>query len=266
MKKSVLFLTCVFGISKIFAEPTGNKKPTEDKNAKIILNKAEEIRSVNFSELGVYLTTIIPKGTKENLKDKNKTLSAKLETVYDLKILRGDKHKAFLDFLGPAEEIGRKMLVIKRAYLSTFPDSNKVIPISRRELIGNSAFAIADVLQIDADEDYYANFNAKENQKDPKFFYLDLTAKHDDAPYAGIQYKIEKDTFFPVEAKFFSFTGKHFKTMTIETRKELAGRLRPEILKMVDEITLGKISYWKNNSVEKKNIPDNVFTKEFLQK
>lgn len=214
-----------------------------------ILKIAEEIRSLDKAEITVDL---------KNVADKH-------ETIYDLKILRSTENRAHIEFLGPKEERGRRMLAKGMSYWSTFPDSKKVVAISRREMIGNSAFALADIFQLDAEKDYDPEIVAEEAVDKAKALKLDLKAKHDEAPYARIEYWVEAEGYFPIKAKFYGVSGKHLKTMTMETRKEIAGRVRPEVSKMVDEVTKGHVSWWKTKSMTAANVPDNVFTKEYLK-
>ncbi len=98
-----------------------------------ILKTAEEIRSPEKCEASVDL----------------KTVSEGKETVYDMRLLRSTERRAHVEFLAPPEERGRRMLAKARNYWSTFPDSKRVVAISRKEMIGNSVFAVADIFQID---------------------------------------------------------------------------------------------------------------------
>jgi outer membrane lipoprotein-sorting protein len=157
------------------------------------------------------------------------------------------------------------MLAKGRNYWSTFPDSKKVVAISRREMIGNSVFSVADMFQIDTEADYTARVVAEENDNGTNTLKLDCTAKTEDAPYHRIEYWVEKNTSFPVRAKFYGTSGKHLKTLFVETRKKLAGRLRPEVVRMEDATVKGKTSWWKTKEMRSASIPDNVFTIEYLQ-
>lgn len=224
------------------------RKWTKDQ-AKKILRLAEEIRSPEKAEALVDLKTVA---------DGN-------SSVYDMKILRSTGHRAHIEFLGPAEERGRRMLAKERNYWSTFPDSKRVVPISRREMIGNSVFAVADIFQIDTDEDYEPTIVAEETENGVKMLKLDCAAKHDDAPYHRIEYWVEDGTSFPVKAKFYGVSGKHLKSLFIEARKQLAGRERPETVRMDDAVIKGRASWWKTKSMTPANIPENVFTTDFLK-
>jgi Outer membrane lipoprotein-sorting protein len=216
--------------------------------ARKVLKTAEEIRSFERAESGALLTTEY----------------AGKSSFYDMRTLRAPGRKAYIEFLAPAEEKGRRMLAIKNNYWSTFPDSKKVVAISRREMIGNSAFAIGDLFQMDADEDYDPTIVERLKVDNVPCLRLDLKAKHDEVQYARIDYIVEEKGYFPVTAKFFGVSGKHLKTMVIMERGQIGGRLRPKIVKMVDEVTKGKESSWLTKSMVERSVPDSVFTKEYL--
>jgi len=240
-------ILCVF-LGSLVSSSVFGETWTRDE-AKRIVKTAEEIRSLEKAEVAVNLKTTAG--------DKN--------TAYDMKVLRSTDRRAYLEFLTPQEERGRKMLAQGNNYWSTFPDSKRVVTISRREMIGNSAFAIADIFQMDSENDYDPEIKGKETRDGVPLLKLHLVAKHKDAPYAAIDYWVEEKGSFPVEARFYGLSGKHLKTMTVETRKQLGGRLRPEILKMVDEVTKGHVSWWKTVTMKAAEVPDHVFTKDYLR-
>ena len=214
-----------------------------------VLKTAEEIRSLEKADISVDL----------------KNVDSKRTVIYDLKILRSTEDRAYLEFLSPAEERGRKMLAKSRSYWSTFPDSKRIVAISRKEMIGNSAFALADIFQLDSEKDYTPEIIAEEIKDGVKLYKLSLKAKHEDTPYGSIIYWVEVQGYFPNRAQFYGISGKHIKTMTIDTRKQIAGRLRPEVTRMVDEVTKGHVSWWKTKRMEPADIPDHVFSKEYLK-
>lgn len=217
-------------------------------NAVEIMKSAEKIRCLDQAEVDVTLT---------NEQDKKKT-------IYDLNILRSSSRRAFVDFRAPDEERGRKMLAVDRNYWSKFPDSKRVVAISRREMIGNSAFAIADLFQLDAEADFDPTVVAKEQCDKVACLKLYLKAKHDEAPYAEVYYWVEEKGYFPLKAEFYGDSSKKLKTMIVESRRPIAGMVRPELARMIDAVTEGHFSLWKTRKMEPRNIPDQVFTKDYL--
>jgi hypothetical protein len=217
--------------------------------AKEILRRAEEIRCLEQAEVSVELTNV----------------EADQKIVYDLRILNSTERRAYVEFLAPPEERGRKMLAQGRNYWSTFPDSKRIVTISKREMIGNSAFAMADIFQLDPEADYDPEVVAHEEQDGVALLKLDLKGKHDDVPYARVRYWVEEKGYFPVKAEFYGLSGKAIKVLTVEARKELGGMMRPEVSRMEDLVKKGHTSFWRTKSMTPKKVPDTVFTKDYLK-
>jgi hypothetical protein len=231
------------------ANKTASKEIRETKDAREIMRLAEEIRAPSSSESRVKLDTT----------------HAGKSSSYTMKVLASTGRRSYSEFLAPAEERGRRMLALGRNYFSTLPDSKRVVPISRRELIGNSAFSVADLFQIDTEKEYAPKITGQEKIGNDQVLKLELTAISDDAPYAKIHYYVKPADSFPVMAQFYGVSGKLLKTLTIVSTAELAGRIRPDKLRMDDNVTTGKSSIWNTLTMAKKNIPDRVFTREYLQ-
>ena len=222
------------------------KKSFNKKHAQEAIKKAETLRSVDHSESSVDLESF-SKNAKENIK-------------YQLKILRSTNLRAYLEFLAPDYERGRHMLAIGKKYWSKFPDSKRVVEISRKEAIGNTAFEMGDLFQIDADNDY----DPVDLQNEDSLTKITLISKHPDTTYNKIEYYLTSDNY-PVKAKFYGVSNKHIKTMYIEKSAKLAGMKRPSVLKMIDEINQGKYSVWTTKKLKLKNIPDSIFSTSYLK-
>lgn len=222
---------------------------TAAENPREIMRRAEEIRAPQSSEMKVKLDTV----------------NTGRSSSYTMKVLASTGRRSYSEFLAPAEERGRRMLALGRNYFSTLPDSKRVVPISRRELIGNSAFAVADLFQIDTEKEYEPKIVGTETTENAPATKLELTAISDDAPYARIHYFVRPADSFPVRAQFYGVSGKLLKTLTMTSKRELAGAIRPDKLRMDDNVTTGKFSIWNTLSMTKKNIPERVFTREYLQ-
>ena len=218
-------------------------------NPRDIMRRAEEIRAPQSSEMKVKLDT----------------MNTGKSSTYTMKVLASTGRRSYSEFIAPAEERGRRMLALGRNYFSTLPDSKRVVPISRRELIGNSAFAVADLFQIDTEKEYEPKIISRETIEKEPAIKLELTAINDEAPYAKIHYYVRPADSFPVMAQFYGISGKLLKTLTMTSKREMAGAVRPDKLRMDDNVTAGKFSIWNTLSMTKKIIPDRVFTREYLQ-
>ena len=238
-------------IMSICFASSGTAKPTVDVNQ--VVRDAELVRTVTNAESAVTLQTEQVRGKK------------KRKISYEMLVLRGEDKKAFVDFTGPAEEKGRKMLVIDKQYWARFPDSQRVHRISRKEMIGNSVFQLVDLFQLDVASDYTAKLVETIKVGKILCYKVMLSAKHSEAPYSKVEYLISKKGHFPVLAKFFSDSGKKLKTLKILRKGKLDGILRPLDFVMVDNVTKGRKSYWKTMTLVPRPIPASVFDRSYMQ-
>jgi outer membrane lipoprotein-sorting protein len=218
-------------------------------DAERIVNEAEKIR------------TLDQVSSKVEVESKN----GKSVTKYQMDVLQASGRRAYLLFTAPDLEIDRRMLAIKTRYWSKFPNSKRVIPISRREAIGNSAFAIADVFQMDTKEDYNVKIIGEELLDKQTVVKLQLDGKHNDAPYFRIHYYVRKSDNYPLKAEFYGASKQKLKTMTVLKSETLLGRMRPKELLMEDNITANRNSIWRTLSIKQADVPDAVFTQDYLR-
>jgi hypothetical protein len=248
-----MMLTCR-SLSRAFllASFSLNASAETPAETKTIVANAERIRSADDAVVKVELGT----ATRVDGKDE--------VSGYDLEIHRGTGKRGYVKFVGPPQEVGRKMLVVGSNYWAKFPDSKKVHRISRKEMIGNSVFQLVDLFQLDVDRDYDLKHTGYEQAEGADCHKVEMTGKSEDAPYARIQYFIAKKDNFPVLAIFFTASGKRIKTLKTLGRSILGGIERPASFEMKDDVTEGRFSTWKTLSLVPKKIPDRVFDPEFL--
>ena len=239
----VFWSPCPLLLALIFLTPPARGDAVSDK----ILAEAEAIRAPDQGKSKVALRSV----------------QGDSDITYQLDVLMGTRKRAFLDFKGPLVEKGRKMLLLDGGYWSRFPNSKKVIPISRREAIGNSTFALADIFRLDRTE-YDSKIEGEEKIDGKPVTRLALKAKNASVPYAAVKYFVEKQGSFPIKAQFFGPSGKHLKSLYVEERKQLGKRVRASIVRMDDEVTAGRKSWWKTENLTEEEIPEEVFTTEFL--
>lgn len=225
-------------------------KEYSEKEAIEIVSKAEQIRAVDNAELEVNLRTI----------------ASKQDSYYLMNVQRGVGKRALVDFLEPAEEYGRRLLVIKDKYWAKFPDSKKIHPISRREMLGNSVFGIIDLFQLDVVKEYKARIEGEVKIGDKDCFKAVLHAKHEEVVYRKVEYYIAKKDFFPVKARFYAESGRLLKTLYLTGRRKFGGQFRPNKFTMVDNVTKGRKSYWRTVSLRLVEIPAHVFRRSNLKK
>ena len=164
----------------------------------------------------------------------------------------------------PPIEKGRRLLMKEGQYFAKFHHSKSAVPISRREALGNSTFALADIFRLELAD--YDIIGMKEGMSFKKIALveLNLKAKSKEVPYDKVLYYVDKDKSFPVLAKFFGVSGKHLKSLYVEKRKKYNGVVRAAVVRMDDEVLEGRKSWWRTKKIDAIKIPKKVFTKDYL--
>jgi outer membrane lipoprotein-sorting protein len=215
--------------------------------ARKILNKAEQIRAPENGRSQVSLRS----QSGDQLVD------------YDLDILIGSGRRGLVNFLAPMVERGRRMLVVPSFQWMRFRSSKRAIAISNREAIGNSTFALVDIFRMDTSE-YDVEIRKLSSEASKSEVSLELTAKAATAAYTKIIYVVEAQSWFPIRVHFYGPSGKLLKSMYSESKAQLGNMLRVGSVRMVDEITENRISWWKTKSLIEEKFPEQVFTTSYL--
>ena len=223
-------------------------------DARKIIQDAEARRVIDNVLVNVDLRTIMTGGQERQ------------EIRYGLIVERGVKRRAIVKFSKPEIERGRRMLVVGSQYWAKFPDSKRVHFISRKEVIGNSVFQLVDLFQMDIEKDYdfkreKSGIPCREKRKCHKIV---LKAKHDDAPYAKVEYYIDVINHMPRSADFYGISGKKLKTLKVISTAVLVGQERPKTFEMIDQVTKGRKSVWNTQKMTPQKFPSSYFVKESL--
>ncbi|HEX5128034.1 MAG TPA: outer membrane lipoprotein-sorting protein [Rhodocyclaceae bacterium] len=95
---------------------------------------------------------------------------------------------------------------------------------------------------------------------------LQLDAIDHSVTYAKVIYWIKQSNNYPYRAEFYSVSNRLLKTCSYENFQPLGGRVRPTRLIMEDALKKGEVSVMEYNSMKMRDLPDKVFTKEYLKK
>jgi outer membrane lipoprotein-sorting protein len=77
---------------------------------------------------------------------------------------------------------------------------------------------------------------------------------------------VNEKSGWPLKAEFYSLSNRLMKKCSYENFKTLAGRVRPTRLVMEDALKNGEKSILDYSDMKLRDLPDKVFTKEYLKK
>ncbi|MEC5397674.1 outer membrane lipoprotein-sorting protein [Uliginosibacterium sp. H1] len=95
---------------------------------------------------------------------------------------------------------------------------------------------------------------------------LELSAVDRSVTYAKVLLWVKQANGQPVRAEFYSVSNRLLKTCSYENYKQLGGALRPTRLVMEDALKKGEVSVLEYDDMKPRELPDRVFSKEYLRK
>ena len=221
--------------------------------AEEIVQKADEVRSPAGQSQDFVQTITITTMTAGKPTETN---------GYDVFVKGFDK--VFVQFTVPPRNIGRSLLVLDRDLWIYLPSAGKPvrIPLSQR-LVGQ--VANGDIARVNYAGDYHAELVRDETVNGQACSVLKLTAKTKEVTYASILYWVAKDSFRPVQAEFYTLSGKLLKTGHWDNDQMVHGGLRPTRLTLVDGIKTEARSILDYSNWRLQDLPEKMFNKNYMK-
>lgn len=244
MKPTFLLTALISLISLLLVLPAWAQDPTA------IVEKADKVRAPSGS---YYFNAQVL-----NFEGSQK----KAENGY--KVYVKDLDRSVLEFLSPASEKGKSMLMLQDDVWVFLPRIRKPVRVPlKQRLLGE--VAIGDMTRTNFSHDYTASVLGEESVGDKTAFKLELKAKSPDKPYHRIHYWVEKGTFRPIKAEYFAVSGKSLKTATWKEFSNQGGTTRPRTIEYQDSLNQNKKSLLIFENFTKKNLEDRMFTKQYMR-
>lgn len=208
-----------------------------------ILRKADDIRCP--AEDFVMNVSILDK--KENKESK-------------LEVFTKGQTKTLIKTLAPARDKGRNLLMLDESMWAWVPNLNRSVRVSLNQRLMGEA-ANGDISRMRWAGDYDVKIKSQDNTK----WILDLVAKKKGLTYEKIQAHIEKSSYRPIKAFYLSLAGKPLKVAVFKEYKNLAGVERPSQIHIRDAKVRDKLTVIQIESIEKKSLPEAMFSQESLK-
>lgn len=180
------------------------------------------------------------------------------------KVYVKDLDHSLVEFVSPASEKGKSLLMVGEDLWIYLPKVKKPvrIPLNQR-LVGD--ISNGDMARANFATDYDATMAGEEKLNDKECYVLDLVAKSPSKTYNKIKYWVAKGDYKPVQAEYFTVSGKSLKTCTFEDFRSEAGAVRPMKLLFQDSLKKSQKSTLQLRTMVKKNLNDNMFTKDYMK-
>jgi outer membrane lipoprotein-sorting protein len=176
-----------------------------------------------------------------------------------------DRDRSVVKTLAPARERGRILLMIGDDLWLFMPKIDQPIRISMQQRLMGEV-SNGDIVRTDFSGDYASTILKTENVDGKESWVLELKAKRPSVTYHRVVYWVQKKTYNPLKAEFYSISGTLLKTAAYEDFKRAAGRVRPMRLVLSDPLIRGQRSVMQYENMKVRNLPDKYFTKDYLKK
>ena len=219
--------------------------------ARAIVAKADEVR---FPKEGfqviIDITSATPGETSEDRK---------------YRILSKGNENTIVQTLEPAADRGQAMLMRGRDLWVFMPNVSQPVRLSLAQRLTGQV-ANGDLARASFSGDYEPKILRTETIDGEKMYVLELTAVDRGVTYAKVLYWVRQSNNYPHRAEFYSLSDRLLKVCRYEKFQNLGGRIRPTQLVMEDALRKGDVSTLRYSQMSLKDLPDRVFTKQYMDK
>ncbi len=165
-------------------------------------------------------------------------------------------------FTAPASEKGRSTLRLGDNMWLYVPEVGKPIRINSLQSVIGGVFNNADILRLDYSVEY--TVEKAEESADGQYL-LSLKAVNDAVAYDRLKMWVDKAKLVPTKIECYAASGLLIKTLYFTDIKDFGGGIvRPSVVTTDSPLYKGYKSVMIYAGVKAKNLPDEVFTLDFM--
>lgn len=181
------------------------------------------------------------------------------------RILSKGNSQTLVQTTAPAIDRGQILLMRDHDLWAFLPDVSQPIrlPLSQR-LTGQ--VANGDLARANFVGDYEPKLLRKEKIDGETYLVLQLDAVDKWATYRRVVYWVNAANYRPLKVEFYALSGRLLKTATYQEFQNLGGATRPTRLVVEDALRRGSRSVLDYSNMAERDLPDKVFTKDYLKK
>lgn len=167
--------------------------------------------------------------------------------------------------LEPAAERGQAMLLKGRDLWVFLPTVSQPVRLSLAQRLTGQV-ANGDLARANFAGDYTPTLLKTEDVNGQPHHVLELIAVDKSVTYRRVLYWVRVSDSRPFRAEFYSLSDRLLKTCRYENFQQFGGQVRPTRLVMEDALKRGDRSVLSYSSMQIKNLPDKLFTKDYLKR
>ncbi len=165
----------------------------------------------------------------------------------------------------PASDNGQILLMKDRDLWIFLPDISQPVRLSLSQRLTGEV-ANGDLARANFAGDYTPKLLRNEVIDSETYNVLELEAVDRGVTYHRVVYWVRRSDSRPLKAEFYSLSDRLLKTCHYENFQRMAGQMRPARLVMEDALKQNEKSVLEYSNMRLKELPDKMFTKEYLKK
>jgi outer membrane lipoprotein-sorting protein len=182
------------------------------------------------------------------------------DLYYKFDVIGSGVDKSLMTMTDPARERGKQILMNGDNLWLYIPDVSRPVKLTKRDRFMGSTFSNDDVMSSTLADKYNASILSRRMDNGHEYATLDLEAKSRDVSYAKLVAVVDSATAIPDTITYYGLAGEPIKYMVTGEVKHLAGRMRPTLMTMYDNLEQGAYTAVNVLSLEaKKDIPESMF-------
>jgi hypothetical protein len=175
------------------------------------------------------------------------------------------KDKSMVEFLSPATEKGKYLLMLRDAMWVYVPNASKPIRISPlQRLMGDASNG--DVARTNYSTDYVVDSIADDEEDGKPAKVLDLRAKDADLSYSRVKLWVSRDGDIPLKADYYVSSGKLVKRVFFRELGILSGSRIVTKVEIFDALRPDRRTVMAYSRLEAKQLPEKMFQPGYLGK
>ena len=185
--------------------------------------------------------------------------------IKEYRILSKGNDRTLLMTTAPAIDKGTILLMRDHDLWVFLPNLSQPVrlPLSAK-LTGE--VSNGDIARANFTGDYEPTLLGTEKIEQENYYALELKAARRGVTYNRVLYWVNQANFRPFKAEFYSVSNRLIKTCNYQDYEDIAGKVRPTTLVMIDGVTRKGRSVLDYRKMKLRKLPDKVFTKQYLKK
>ena len=245
-----LVCAALIASASAFAQPP-ERGQEDDQVARSILEKADQIR--------------FPKDSFVVDIDIVSTAEAQADEARKYRVLSRGNENTVVQILEPASERGQIMLMKGRDLWVFLPNVSQPVRLALSQRLTGEV-ANGDLARTNFTGDYNPRLLRTDTLDGEKYHVLELSAVDRGVTYHRVLFWVHQASNRPHRAEFYSLSDRLLKVCHYQGYKSMAGKVRPTKLVMEDALKKGEISTLAYNDMKLRDLPEKMFTKEYLKK